>query len=253
MKKIADVLVTRDYNLFTFLRGNRNIDTANLEKIKESMQEEQLLIPIIVNQNMEIIDGQHRFTAAKELKLPIYYIVNEAYGLEQVLRCNTGGSKKWTNEDFLVQHCEMNNENYIEFKNLCQLYSVSVSDMMKIFCKIQGEKSSIFKQNFRNGSFVMDEKKEAQEFLNALDDFNIDDFYKYNKKGNFIAAFMKLYFRKGYDHEVMKSKLETNSYQLKKCATTDQYLSMLCNKIYSYGGNKKAIYFSEENRKFFTK
>lgn len=253
MKKIADVLVTRDYNLFTFLRGNRAIDAPNLEKIKESMKEEQLLIPIIVNQNMQIIDGQHRFTAAKELGLPIYYIVNEAYGLEQVLRCNTGGSKKWTNEDFLFQHCEMNNDNYIQFRDLCQRYNVSVSDMIKIFCKTYGENTSIFKQNFRSGAFVMDDKQKICDFLNGLDDFNIGDFYRYNKKSNFIAAFMKLYFRKDYDHEIMKTKLETNGYQLKKCATTNDYLAMLCNNIYSYNSKKNTIFFSAETGNFFTK
>lgn len=253
MAKVTDVLSTKNYDMFSFLRGNRLVDRANVDEIKASMQEEQLVIPIVVNENFQIIDGQHRFIAAKELGLPIYYIVNEAYGISQILRCNQKGSKKWTNDDFLYQHCELGNENYIEFRNLCQLYSVSTSDMMKIFCKVDGEKTNIFKENFKHGAFVIDNKDKALGFLRALEDFNIGSFCKYNKKGSFISAFLKLYFRPDYDHEVMKNKLETNSYQLTKCATSNGYLSMLCNKIYSYGGNKNAIYFSEETGKFFKK
>ena len=44
------------------------------------MTEKLLMCPIIVNENYEIIDGQHRYSASKELGLPIRYIVGEGYG-----------------------------------------------------------------------------------------------------------------------------------------------------------------------------
>lgn len=253
MKKVTDVYVTRDYNRFSFLKGNRKIDENNLKKIKESMQEEQLIIPIVVNQTWQIIDGQHRFTAAMQLNLPIYFIINEGYDIEQVLRCNSGGSKKWTNEDFLYQYCQLENDNYEQFSWLCVRHNVSVSDMMKIFCKVYDEKPSIFKANFRNGAFVIDDKQKVCDFLNALDDFNVGDFYKYKSKSNFISAFLRLYFKEGYDHELMKQRLKTNGYQLKRCATANDYLAMLCNNIYSYNSKKNAIYFSADIGKFIKK
>lgn len=252
-KKICDVLATKDYDLFSFLRGNREIDRANVDKIKESMQKEQLVIPIVVNSSCGIVDGQHRYTAAKELGLPVYYIMQEDYGINQVLLANTNGSKKWTNEDFLIQHVELGNEDYVDFRNMCQVYGIAVSEMMKIFCTLQGEKTSIFKKNFRNGNFVLDEKEKVVKFLLALEKFNIGEFSKHYKKSNFISAFLKLYTRSDYDQKIMENKLETNSFQLKQCATSKEYLSLICNQIYSYGGNKKAIYFSAETGKFFNK
>lgn len=251
-KKIGEIFASRNYDQFHFIGGNRQIDRGNVDKIKESMQEEQLIIPVIVNENYGIVDGQHRFTACKELGFPVYYTVQEGYGISQVLRANQG-SKKWVNEDFLYQHIQLNNENYIDFRNLCQLYNISVSDMMKLFCTIQDEKMSIFKQNFRNGAFVMDHKEDATKFLNALSKFNTDTFHKHYTKSSFVSAFMKLYFRQDYSQDVMNAKLDTNGYQLRQCSTSNDYLSMLCNDVYSYGSKKDCIYFSSETGRFFKK
>src|SRR5689334_746420 len=104
---------TTDYDQFQLIAGNRSLNKANLKKLTASMKEEHLLIPIIVNEKMEIIDGQHRFVAAKDLNKPVYYIINIGYGLSQVKRANTVGVN-WTNEDFLATYREEGNENYLK-------------------------------------------------------------------------------------------------------------------------------------------
>lgn len=61
---------TTDYGMFNFMKGNRSVNPFNLKRITESMRERCLFSPILVNDNMEIIDGQHRFLAQKDLGLP---------------------------------------------------------------------------------------------------------------------------------------------------------------------------------------
>ena len=48
------------------------------------MQSNYLFTVIIVNENYEIIDGQHRFEVIKELNLPLRYIICEGYGFAAI-------------------------------------------------------------------------------------------------------------------------------------------------------------------------
>lgn len=64
--------VTSDYFRFKILDGNRDVLKSHVNKIKESMKKFGWIGPgIIVNEKFEIIDGQTRFYAAKELGLPM--------------------------------------------------------------------------------------------------------------------------------------------------------------------------------------
>ena len=60
---------TKTYSIFNKVIGNRNLDSKNLSRIKNSINEIGLQMPILVNENKSIIDGQHRLQAAKELKI----------------------------------------------------------------------------------------------------------------------------------------------------------------------------------------
>ena len=66
---------TTDYDIFKQLLGNREINYNHVRRLIKSMQEEYLIVPIQVNEKMEVIDGQHRIAACKELGFPIYYMI----------------------------------------------------------------------------------------------------------------------------------------------------------------------------------
>jgi ParB-like chromosome segregation protein Spo0J len=68
---------TTDYKLFKINKLNRIVQTGHIEKLKKSIEKVGYLKynPIIVNEDMEIIDGQHRYFACVKLNLPIYYEV----------------------------------------------------------------------------------------------------------------------------------------------------------------------------------
>ena len=65
-----------NYDEFRTLNANRNVSENHVKQIKAAIETVGNLtevVPIIVNENKEIIDGQHRFEACKELGLPIFY------------------------------------------------------------------------------------------------------------------------------------------------------------------------------------
>lgn len=87
-KEIAKVYETYDYDKFHIMeKGNRDIDHD--KKIALSMKEDFLFSPILVNEKMEIIDGQNRFFASKALGKPIYYIIKNGYGIREVRILNS--------------------------------------------------------------------------------------------------------------------------------------------------------------------
>lgn len=123
---------TTDYSIFKFSELNRDINQLNLKKIKHSM-ETIGFIPnkrILVNEDMEIIDGQHRYIACKELGLPIEYeIIQECENVYTNL--NTGG-KPLSAYDYIKYYSTKGfnvyttiSKLYEQYKNECTITEVS--------------------------------------------------------------------------------------------------------------------------------
>jgi len=119
MKVVNQVLTTNDYSLFKIIKGNRDVNKLHIKRLVDSFRDEYLLTPLIVNQNYEIIDGQHRFHAAKELGLSINFIICNDYSLKQVQLLNTN-MKNWKKIDYLNTFCDLGYEHYLKFRNFLQ-------------------------------------------------------------------------------------------------------------------------------------
>ena len=75
-KKVGTVYSTTDYDSFAKLEGNRDVLQSRKNIIKESIEERGWIRnPVVVNEKMQIIDGQGRFEALKELGMPIEYVI----------------------------------------------------------------------------------------------------------------------------------------------------------------------------------
>ena len=70
---------TTDYGIFKKVPFNRQKDKNHVKELQKIILKENLLHlhPILINEKMEIIDGQHRLEAAEALGLPIFYIQGE--------------------------------------------------------------------------------------------------------------------------------------------------------------------------------
>lgn len=74
LEKDLKTYITRDYSVFKYLKGNRGINLKNVNSIVDNVRDNGLLPTIvIVNENMEVIDGQHRIEAFKQLNLPVEF------------------------------------------------------------------------------------------------------------------------------------------------------------------------------------
>lgn len=247
---VSLIYKSTDYDMFKFIKGNRKLNDINIRKLIKSMEEEQLLIPICVNDKYEIIDGQHRFVACKHLGLPIFYYIIENYNTMQMKRANLV-SATWTKSDFLNLYVSEELDDYLFSKELLDKHKITVCDFIKIVAKITNRTIKEVSDEFENGFFELTEstREKASSFLTALEDFSF--FKKEYKKSKFVGAFMDLYFHNGYSHKHMKNRLASRKSALEFQLSKDRYLLILANYIYSYGNSKDNIYYDIERNKLY--
>lgn len=114
-KVTGNIYQTMDYSKFNKLPGNRKVLLRRKAKILKSINEiGYVRNPIVINENHEIIDGQGRFEALKELGLSIEYVVAENAGLKECVGLNLGQTN-WKPLDYVESYAEQGVESYIRF------------------------------------------------------------------------------------------------------------------------------------------
>lgn len=116
------VYSTRDYSKFKRLIGNRDIPESRISKIIDSIQKIGWVHnPIVVNEKMEVVDGQGRLTALQRLKMPVEYIIAPGASTKECVYMNMN-MVNWKLPDFIKSYAEQGNENYQRLLTLMEKY-----------------------------------------------------------------------------------------------------------------------------------
>jgi hypothetical protein len=194
------------------------------------MQEELLQIPIIVNENFHIIDGQHRFEACKQLNLPVYYIIVEGYKLKHVHKLNAIG-KKWSFNDYLEGYVNLGYVDYQQTKRFIETYGFGSSETLAMLLGRTSNSNGEDTQSFYNGTFKIKSLPEAE--LKAKQITSIRPYYEGYKRRSFVLAMLKALNTEGFSVSVFTQKLSFQSAKLVDCTDSAQYLRVIEN-IYNY-------------------
>lgn len=120
MKK--EIKSTKNYKQFKKLIGNRRVDELRVQRIIKSIKAVGYITsPIIVNEKMEVIDGQGRLEALERLHLPVEYIVEEGAGINECISMNIYQTN-WSLMDYIVSFASRGNENYIKLLKMHKEY-----------------------------------------------------------------------------------------------------------------------------------
>lgn len=224
-----EVLISRDYEMFKYMDGNRDINKENLSRIKQSMQEKYIPVPIIVNEYYQIIDGQHRYEAARALNLPIYYIKINGLKLDDVQTLNTN-SANWGNKQYLQSYCKRGFRDYLIFREFQEKTKHTYNTSMALLTDSLS-RSGQHKRDFDKGRFKVVDEDGAYRKSKKLDE--IGKFFEDYRSTSFVYCMLKLFKNKKYNHQVFLRKLELQPTALKKQATREKYLEEV-EKIYNY-------------------
>lgn len=129
---------TYNYEQFTLEEWNRKLDKKNLARIDKKVEQEGWRkIPILVDTNGKVYDGQHRLQYAKEHNLPVYYTVIKGLEKQDCQIMNTT-QKKWDAKDYIHYYSKLGNENYIRLAQLCEEYSFLAPPIIVTAIKSRG-------------------------------------------------------------------------------------------------------------------
>lgn len=246
------VYITYDYSRFRMIETNRNLNEKNRAKILKSCRKKQLCRPINVfekDNQLYIVDGQHRFSVWKELSQPIYFIVNPGYSETEMKEMNLAGVL-WNKATYLESYVKAKKEPYLVFKELMDKTNFSIDLLLSIFKEFQNVYMDELDEMFREGNLTLDKIEQIEEFLFFHKTF-VD--YPHYKKANFVKALMKIYENEDVDREHLIAQYEKHRRKLdtKYKGTIKQYIETIMNDVYSIQAPKsKAIYYNIKKGRF---
>lgn len=158
------VYVTRNYQMFNFSKFNRNVFLSP-EFLKQA--ELGFVSPIIVNENMTVIDGQHRLSACQQLGLPVEYIIKEGLDEDDIVRMNTV-QRPWKLINYIEAYANEGKEEYVKLLNLINTkdYYQSVAVIAQIACNANAPRGMI--KDIQEGNFKFHNYNKTVEFLAYL-------------------------------------------------------------------------------------
>ena len=153
-----EIKTTTDYSMFKTLDGNRAIKDKRVDKIVQSILKiGYITSPILVNEHMEVIDGQGRLAALERLSMPVEYIVHEGIGIEECRQMNIHQSN-WTDYDYVCSYATRGDENYQRLQSLMDRFDLPAAVIIAAASGGTGDFAGQGNKRIRNGAFKLTEK-----------------------------------------------------------------------------------------------
>lgn len=158
---------TKKYAQFKNILGNRQLSKEHIHALQVEIERNNLLevCPIIVNEKMEVIDGQHRLEAAKKLGIPVPYVQVKGLGIEHVVRMNTS-QKKWMMKDYIALHVDLKNEAYMDLDSFIKENKTTPTIAIMLMSDQGYTKAKL--GDFREGRWTITKWDEAHEVIEAM-------------------------------------------------------------------------------------
>jgi hypothetical protein len=244
---------TKSYDIFKKFPGNRSHTESVVFTLMESIKEHNLLSerPIMVNEQMEVIDGQHRLEAAKRLGIPIYYTINKKLKPHDIILLNT--QHNWNLENYLQYWANEQVEDYVKLKNYVQTSGISFKILMRILMQ---DKSRNRYEEFKKGNYKFPGEEEITKVTQHIENAKVIVEYIRAKTGNeypqlFTPTFYKWLIiflsHPSVDFNTFMHKLPYRIELLRPCASGKEYLEIF-RIIYNFR-SQKPIDFKEYETK----
>jgi hypothetical protein len=226
---------TRDYDQFVLMNNNREQTQGHVERIKQSFEEVGNLTavnPILVNEKMEIIDGQHRYLACKELGVPVFYTVREGLGINDARQMNIL-HRSWIADDYALSYANSGNESYKKYLKIREDYGFSHTVLLRY---IQGGRKDKQMIVFRRGDLVIEDESlpiiterldMLTEALGYLPNVTHGD-------RSFALALLNISNSRNYLNTRMMRKLAMYGMNMRRYGSVDEYARAL-EDIYNHG------------------
>lgn len=231
------VYKTDDYSIFQLSKFNRNI-ILRRELIEQA--EEGIISPIVVNENLMVIDGQHRLKASEKVGAPVEYIIKQGLDEHDIVRMNTV-QKPWSLANHIEAWANQGKDEYIKLLNLLNNYYGNTTVVAQVALNTNTMKKA--RRAIESGEFEFFNYEKTVEFLSYLKRFREETGIPFKTK--LSEAIYELFIIKKFDRERLIHKvIETDLNEDLKAKTLnksdalqrllDSYNKMLTPKSNKY-------------------
>ncbi|MCY1564145.1 ParB N-terminal domain-containing protein [Staphylococcus pettenkoferi] len=197
---VNEVYKTDDLDMFKFTKFNRNILFTD-EMLKQA--KEGFISPIIVNEYMVVIDGQHRLEHAKKAGVPIEYIIKPGLGEHDIVRMNTT-QRPWSLLNFIESYANQGSEQYVSLLNLINKKYAGTSVVIAVGRDTTGNYTGL-NELVKSGNFEFVNFEQTLNFLKYYERFKEET--KTPKKTKVALALYALYRIEGFDEDRLIRKV----------------------------------------------
>jgi len=232
MKTKLNLNSTRNYDDFKKMVGNRDVVMAHVKILADAIKRNNLskLIPVLVNEKMEILDGQHRVEAMRLLDQPVYYVVAKGTTLEDVQSLNSS-ARSWKLSDYIDSYIKLGNKDYEILAAFMENYGLSAS----LSAGLLGGQGHNTKESrsIMDGTFKVKALKRATEvgdYLSKIKPF-IDQSVFQDR--NFVSAIAVVLNNPKVSKAVLRGKFTYLGPSLGRQINREEYLREL-ERIYNF-------------------
>jgi hypothetical protein len=239
-QEVNKVYKTSDLSIFKQIDGNRVPNLQHIKRLADSIRVYGMKCnPILVNENFEVIDGQHRLMAAQEANSFVYYIIMDGYTLNEVHTLNLN-QKNWAKKDFMNGYADMGIKSYIKFRNFLSKNNDFSFASCLAFCNNTTDATHLRlsenKEVFEDGTWLGKDFDLAQEWANKIR--MIKPYFKGYNSSRFIGTMITLFRCEAFDFNEFMHKLRIQPTALVDCVNREQYKTLI-EDIYNYRSRNK--------------
>lgn len=197
---VNEVFKTNDYSIFVLSKFNRNVIFRKemLEQAKEG-----IISPIVVNEEMIVIDGQNRLLHSEKAGVPVEYIIKEGLTEDDIVRMNTV-QKPWSLQNYIEAFANQGLEEYEKLIDLINQRLSNVTNIVQISLNAPTDTRKPIR-SVKSGKFKFFNYEKTVEFLQYSKRFRSDT--KTPKIGNVETALYELYRLSGIDRNRIIDKV----------------------------------------------
>lgn len=233
---------TKDYDIFKINPKNPPLEETHVNKILGSILQNNMLSvrPILVDDNMVIIDGHNRLEAAKRLGEEVYYIVQKDISDRDMILLNNN-ARVWKIEDYIRFYAKSGNESYKKILSIIEETKLSASEVCRIF-KLEKNKKKNRDNNIKSGEIKEispEEMEKGNKFIKLYAEVveMIRPIVRHSGPwivhARFKRALIDISSLSEFDEELFFKKLIQRSETLSAKATYEGYLQMILG-VYNF-------------------
>ena len=205
--RLFKLKTTTDYGLLKMNKLNRSVNQNHVNKLIESIKTNGLQVPVIVNRENEIVDGQHRFIALKKLNYKVPYLISPNWSdNEDTVQANNIVND-WTALQFAENRAKIGNVDIKEAYKIAVRWNKETNNKLSIIHGMEilmnGSSSTGIKKHLFKQTYVINPIKGSNIFACLM----VLSKYPDSVESPFSARMVRAVKRLAYYHGVLDTKV----------------------------------------------